>query len=105
MSLYYEAASFLYQPSVKSRIFNSTALKSSPKLIYSLVIDASKWSVVLKEVIENSKLLAYEHKVRFLPPVAAAGKWLIADIKVLPISSLLILLSYWSMIFFSANGA
>ena len=105
MSLYYEAASFLSQPSVKLRIFNSGALKSSPKLIYSLVTDASKWSLVLKEVIENSELLAYEHKVRFLLPAAGAGKWLIANIKVLQISSLLILLSYWFMIFFSANGA
>lgn len=77
MSLYYEAASFLSQPSVKSRIFNSKTLKSSPKLIYPLVTEASKWSRVLKEVIENSELLTYEHKVRFL--LCVAGKWLIAN--------------------------
>lgn len=68
MSLYHEAAQFL-QPtsdqlgSLKSRIFSSKSLKSAPKQVFALVIEVSKWSEVLSEVVENSRLLQHERKV------------------------------------------
>lgn len=70
MSLYYEAAAVLANPdraggSLKSRIYKQKDLKSSPAQIVALVTEASKWSAVLKEVIEQSGLLAEEKKVCF----------------------------------------
>lgn len=68
MSLYYDAASILLHiddpaGSVKSRIFDSKDIKSSPKQVYALVSEASKWSWVLTGVIEKSQLLQHERKV------------------------------------------
>lgn len=63
MSLYYESTPFLSQGSLKSQVFSSKSLKSAPKQVFALVSEATKWSVVLTEVIENSQLLAYERKV------------------------------------------
>ena len=68
MSLYYDAAPLLssgdeLSGSLKSKIFNSKDIKSSPKQVYALVNEASKWSSVLTEVIERSQLLQYERKV------------------------------------------
>jgi hypothetical protein len=68
MSLYYEAAAVLANSdniggSLKSRIFNKKDLKSTPGQIFALVAESSKWSVVLKDVIEKTKLLAEERKV------------------------------------------
>ncbi|KAF2749532.1 S-adenosyl-L-methionine-dependent methyltransferase [Sporormia fimetaria CBS 119925] len=68
MSLYYEAASILANPdktggSLKSRIYKKKDLKSSPAQIVALVTEASKWSGVLKDVIERSGLLAEEKKL------------------------------------------
>ncbi|MCJ1469110.1 hypothetical protein MMC07_007743 [Pseudocyphellaria aurata] len=63
MSLYYEAAPFLGRASLKSQVFSSKGLKSTPKQVFALVSEASKWSVVLKAVIENSQLLSYERKL------------------------------------------
>lgn len=66
MSLYFEAAPFLGQGqigSLKSRVFASKLNKSSPTQIFALVSEASKWSAVLKEVVENSGLLLAERKV------------------------------------------
>lgn len=72
MSLYYESAPFVLGQSghgeketgsLKSRVFGLKTLKSSPTQIYALVAEASKWSFVLKEVIENSQLLVLERKV------------------------------------------
>jgi putative methyltransferase len=70
MSLYYDAASLLMNPedvggSFKSRVYNSR-LKSSPAQIYALVTEASKWDILLKEVIENAGILPLEPKVRSL---------------------------------------
>ncbi|KAL8691704.1 MAG: hypothetical protein Q9224_004113, partial [Gallowayella concinna] len=68
MSLYYNAAKYLvpaqYQAgSLKSRIFGAKDLESSPKQVYALVVEASKWSFVLTEVIEKAQLLQQERKV------------------------------------------
>lgn len=68
MSLYYEAAAILANAdntggSLKSRIFTKKDLKSSPGQIFALIAEASKWSVVLKDVIERCGLLAEEKKV------------------------------------------
>ena len=72
MSLYYESAPLLLSKSgknntdtgsLKSRVFGLKTLKSSPKQVYALVAEASKWSFVLKEVIENSQILILERKV------------------------------------------
>lgn len=62
MSLYYESTAFLHQDSLKSRVF-SGQLKSKPKQVYALVSEASKWSHILKEVIEKSQILTLERKV------------------------------------------
>lgn len=68
MSLYYDAVSVLTTPastggSFKSRIYNSKTLKSSPAQVFALITEASKWDVLLKEVIENAGILALEPKV------------------------------------------
>ena len=69
MSLYYDAASILSTTdrrcgSLKSRVFGAKDLKSTPAQLFALVSEASKWSFILKEVIEKSQILAYERKVR-----------------------------------------
>lgn len=68
MSLYYEAAAILANSdnvggSLKSRIYNKKDLKSTPGQLFALVAETSKWSVVLKDVIDKCKLLAEEKKV------------------------------------------
>ncbi|KAL1967412.1 hypothetical protein VTN77DRAFT_3197 [Rasamsonia byssochlamydoides] len=68
MSLYYDAVSVLTAPattggSFKSRIYNSKTLKSSPAQVFALVTEASKWDVLLKEVIENAGILSLEPKL------------------------------------------
>lgn len=68
MSLYYEAAAILANTdnvggSLKSRIFKKKDLKSTPGQIFALIAESSKWSLVLKEVIEKCRLLAEEKKV------------------------------------------
>lgn len=70
MSLYYESSPFLHQDSLKSRVFSAAQLKSKPKQVYALVSEASKWSHILKEVIEKSQILTLERKVSVdsLPP-------------------------------------
>lgn len=69
MSLYYEAAAILANEdrtggSLKSRIFKKKYLKNSPGQLFALIAEASKWSPVLKGVIEKTALLAEERKVR-----------------------------------------
>jgi hypothetical protein len=69
MSLYYETATILENPdkiggSFKARIFKKKDLKSKPGQIYALVAEASKWSKVLKDVIEKCAVLKEERKVR-----------------------------------------
>jgi putative methyltransferase len=68
MSLYYEAAAVLANTenaggSLKSRIYGKKDLKSTPGQLFALIAETSKWSVVLKDVIEKCKLLAEERKV------------------------------------------
>ena len=78
MSLYYDAAPLILPNadqagSLKSRVFNSKGHKSPPKQIFALVSEASKWSPVLSQIIENSQLLQLERKVRSKKP-SSAGK-------------------------------
>jgi putative methyltransferase len=68
MSLYYEASDILANTeakggSLKNRIFGKKDLKSSPGAIFALVAETTKWSSVLKEVIEKSDILKLEKKV------------------------------------------
>jgi hypothetical protein len=69
MSLYYDASTILTSSSnhqggsFKSRIYNSKSLKASPAQIYALVTEASKWDILLKEVIEHAGILSSESKV------------------------------------------
>ena len=67
MSLYYDTVSLLTNAedmggSFKSRVYNSR-LKSSSAQIFALVTEASKWDILLKEVIENAGILPLEPKV------------------------------------------
>lgn len=71
MSLYYEAAAILANSdnvggSLKSRIYGKKDLKSTPGQLFALIAETSKWSLVLKDVIEKCKLLTEEKKVRTL---------------------------------------
>ncbi|OCL14341.1 S-adenosyl-L-methionine-dependent methyltransferase [Glonium stellatum] len=73
MSLYFEAASVLTNAenvggSLKSRIYDKKDLKSTPAQLFALVTEASKWSGVLKEVVERSGILKEERK---LTPILA----------------------------------
>ena len=67
MSLYYDAASVLspssQDGSLKSRIYNSKNFKSKPANIYALISETAKYDGFLKELIENSGILALEPKV------------------------------------------
>jgi len=68
MSLYHEAALILSGSSsqggsLKSRVFNNKELKSPAAQVYALALESSKWSAVLKEVVENAQLLQSERKV------------------------------------------
>ncbi|KAF7588096.1 putative 28S rRNA (cytosine-C(5))-methyltransferase [Aspergillus hancockii] len=68
MSLYYDAVKILTSPSpsggsFKSRIYNERGLKANPAQIYALIIEASKWDTILKEVIENAGILNLEPKL------------------------------------------
>lgn len=74
MSLYYESTPFLGHASLKSHVFSSKSLKSAPKQVFALVTEASKWSVILKEVIESSQLLAFERKVSIYLAVLSMAK-------------------------------
>ncbi|RAH73235.1 rRNA (cytosine-C5-)-methyltransferase RCM1 [Aspergillus aculeatinus CBS 121060] len=67
MSLYYDAVGILTGPatggSFKSRLYNARSLKASPAQIYALIIEASKWDLLLKEVIEKAGILKLEPKL------------------------------------------
>ncbi|MCJ1475493.1 hypothetical protein MMC13_004156 [Lambiella insularis] len=68
MSLYYEAAGFLttrdqHVRSLKSRVYNAKELKSTPAQVYALVSEASRWSPIMKEVVETSQVLSHERKL------------------------------------------
>lgn len=70
MSLYYDAATILttsaHDGSLKSRIYgNKLGLKSKPAHIYALISETAKYDLLLKEVIDNTGLLADEAKVRY----------------------------------------
>ncbi|GAB7349722.1 hypothetical protein MBLNU459_g0459t1 [Dothideomycetes sp. NU459] len=68
MSLYYEAAAVIANSeskggSLKNRIFGNKDLKSNPASVFALCAEATKWSEVLKEVIEKSDVLKLEKKL------------------------------------------
>ncbi|MCJ1308495.1 hypothetical protein MMC25_002148 [Agyrium rufum] len=69
MSLYYEAETFSNSGgphsagSLKSRVFTAKSLQSTPAQIFALVTEATRWSPVLKEVVEKSELLQHEKKL------------------------------------------
>jgi hypothetical protein len=76
MSLYHETAAIVTSPSnhggsLKSRIYGNKDLKSPPAQVYALAFESSKWSAILKEVVENSQLLQQERKVS--PALAWTG--------------------------------
>ncbi|EEH50485.1 rRNA (cytosine-C5-)-methyltransferase RCM1 [Paracoccidioides brasiliensis Pb18] len=67
MSLYVAAASILDGTSgeggsFKSRVYNSK-LKPPPAQVYALITEASKWDILLKEVVENAGFLPLEPKL------------------------------------------
>ncbi|KND85973.1 25S rRNA (cytosine-C(5))-methyltransferase rcm1 [Tolypocladium ophioglossoides CBS 100239] len=67
MSLYHEAAEILTASStdvgsLKSRVFGKN-IKSPPNQLYALVLETSKWSPVIKEVVEGAELLKHERKL------------------------------------------
>ena len=69
MSLYYEAATFISESSslsdsLKSRVYNAKGRKSQPAQLFALLSETSKWSLILKEVVEHSQLLEDERKAR-----------------------------------------
>ena len=53
--------------SLKSRVYNKKGLKNKPAQIYALASEATRWSPVLKGVIERSGILREEKKVRHIP--------------------------------------
>ncbi|KAK3954199.1 S-adenosyl-L-methionine-dependent methyltransferase [Pseudoneurospora amorphoporcata] len=72
MSLYHESAAILtaaggpaatHGGSLKSRIFKDKSLKSPPAQVYALALETSKWSAILKEVVEAADLLKHERKI------------------------------------------
>ncbi|KAL2834745.1 S-adenosyl-L-methionine-dependent methyltransferase [Aspergillus pseudoustus] len=68
MSLYYDAVGILTAPSspggsFKSRLYSSRTLKASPAQVYALVIEAAKWDILLKEVIDQAGILKLEPKL------------------------------------------
>ncbi|KAL1864628.1 hypothetical protein Plec18167_009693 [Paecilomyces lecythidis] len=68
MSLYYDAVSILTAPSsaggsFKSRIYNARNLKATPAQVFALIIETSKWDILLKEVIEKADFLHLEPKL------------------------------------------
>ncbi|KAL4900903.1 hypothetical protein BDW74DRAFT_170474 [Aspergillus multicolor] len=72
MSLYYDAVSILTVPSstggsFKSRLYNNRNLKATPAQIYALIIEASKWDILLKEVIDQAGILKLEPRVITYP--------------------------------------
>ena len=68
MSLYYESERILLNAghatgSLKARVFSAKDFKSKPAQVYALVAEVTKWSPVLKDVVEKSQLLSLERKV------------------------------------------
>ena len=68
MALYYDAAKVLTadveQGSLKSRVYGGGLdLKSKPAQVYALIVECIKYSMFLKEVIDNAGLLEQEPKV------------------------------------------
>lgn len=78
MSLYYDAATVLttsaHNGSLKSRIYgNKLGLRSKPAHIYALISETAKYDGLLKEIIENTGLLAHEAKVRCDPSIQSVS--------------------------------
>lgn len=71
MSLYYEGADILNNPTIgsfKSQVYGNKNRKSNPATLFALVAQTSKWSAVLSEVVEKSGLLNEEKKVCTMAP-------------------------------------
>lgn len=69
MSVYFETSTILENAdgtggSLKSRVYGKKDLKSSPAQVYALATEATKWSPILKEVVEKSGVLREEKRVR-----------------------------------------
>lgn len=84
MSLYYEAAALLANSdnaggSLKSRIYRNKDLKTSPAQLFALISEASKWSLVLKDVIERCELLAKERKVNSTYMLSSRTRLMLID--------------------------
>lgn len=84
MSLYYDAASILTAPSsiggsFKSRIYTSRNLKASPAQVFALITEASKWDILLKEVIEKADFLHLEPKVSYFSSFEPRPRCLLTD--------------------------
>lgn len=74
MSLYYDAADALANKekaggSLKSRVFKRKGLRNKPAQVYALVSESTKWSPVLKEVVEKSGILNSEKKASLANPI------------------------------------
>ena len=72
MALYHDGSKILstlsqQSGSLKSRVFGAKTLKSPPTQLYALLSEATKWSPIIKEVVENSEILEQESKVGLLP--------------------------------------
>ncbi|KAF1811493.1 putative NOL1/NOP2/sun domain protein [Eremomyces bilateralis CBS 781.70] len=68
MSLYYEAADILSaslsgKGSIQSLVYSNKTLKNKPGHLFALLSEASKWSPVLKDIINQSGVLAIEKKL------------------------------------------
>lgn len=80
MSLYYEAAAAIANAenvggSLKSRIYGNKKSKAPPAQIYALVSETTRWSLVLKDVVEKSGVLKLERKVGlWLSPMKRCAK-------------------------------
>jgi 25S rRNA (cytosine2278-C5)-methyltransferase len=68
MSLYLETAAAITNEeksggSLKSRIYANKKTKHPAAQIYALACESTKWSPILKEVVEKSQVLGHEKKV------------------------------------------
>lgn len=96
MSLYHEAAAVLDSSNsdggnLRSRVFGRKDRKSSPAQIYALALETSKWSLVLKEVIDNAQLLQHEKKVHLDPvPSTQACAFSIAQCRITQLTGTLV---------------
>jgi putative methyltransferase len=67
MSLYYDAQNILDSKNarglLRARVYNDKNLNCPPSQVYALLIEATKWSSILTEVIDRAQLLSAEKRV------------------------------------------